>query len=140
VKPPNSPIPQYNPNTSRIAQVAGITKGKSDELYLLSYKHYKEKECEISYLQKNRGKETLTVLKKIGSSSRDTIDSVGIDKLPIDRSGKYSNLYNGLPEDFDVIYEHKVQGDSRLFYHKAGNIFYIICIKNNHIEVGKHRK
>lgn len=135
-----SPIPQYDPTASRIAKVAGVAKGNPDEFYVLSYRYYNSKECEIGYLARNRGKETLEVLKKIGMSSQDTIDESGIDRFPVGNSGAYASLFNGLPDEFDVLYEHKIQGDSRLFYHRVGNRFYIICIKNNHIETKKHRR
>lgn len=137
------PVPQWKPQQDGVIPES-VTELKSekepeDEFFVLSYYYYNEKECEISSLEGKRGKATLEALKTIGRSTNKSLQNNHIDRFRVFAGGDYKYLFKKLPEDFDDLYEHKIQGESRLFYHIADNKFYIICIKNNHIPVGKHK-
>ncbi len=133
-----SPIPQWKPKTDQMSQVADIAVGSDEKCFQISFRYYKEKMCEISYLEKNRARETLKVLKTVGQSTINTLKDIKLDRLPVRAVGEYARLFKGLPPDFDV-FEHKTQGDSRLFYSSADNLFFVILIKNNHFDTSKNR-
>jgi hypothetical protein len=107
--------------------------------YFLSFKFYNEKLCEVDVLEKNRPKECIQVLKRISQTTIGNLKEKNIDRIPILNKGEYKKLYNGLTKEVE-IFEHKIQGDSRLFYFTAACDFFVLAITNNHLETGKTRR
>ena len=134
----SSPIPQWEPKHDVISKSADMPAGNEDQCFVLSFRYYSYKKCEIDFLEKNRAREALKVLKNVGKSTINTLRDNHIDKIPVSPNGEYSSLFKGLPPDFDV-FEHKIQGDSRLFYSYSDQVFYIVLIKNNHFDTSKTR-
>jgi len=135
------PTPSFK-DRGRLPESVAINPSQADDEalpYLISYEMYNDSECEIKDLLKNIARTALLDLRKIGNSTKKKLGENGIDYLPVSNSGAYTSLYNKLPPDVEIK-EHKISGDSRLFYTTSGRRFYIICIKNSHIETKKHRK
>jgi uncharacterized protein involved in propanediol utilization len=133
-------IPQSATNLLQGSIPQYVTQLKNqDEFYFLSFNHYNEKVCEIKLLQKNCPKECILVLKRISQSRIGSLKENNIDKFEISNCGDYQKLYNNLTKDVQ-IFEHKIQGESRLFYFIAASKFYVVAITNNHLETGKIRR
>lgn len=115
------------------------TLSKTHSCYLLSFKHYNEDVCEIKFLEKNRSKECIQALKRITHAELGKLKEKNIDQIPIAKAGEYKKLYNHLTMDVE-LFEHKVQGDSRIFYFTAAEECFIVAITNNHIETDKVRR
>jgi len=106
--------------------------------YLLSFKFYNEKLCEIDHLSKNIPKECIRVLKRASQSRVGDLQSKNIDEIPVRMSGEYKQLYNRLTMDVQ-IYEHKIQSTARLFYFVTTHEFNVVAITHKHFETDKKR-
>jgi len=113
---------------------------ESEQTYVIAFSHYNEDLCEIDNLEKNISKECLHDLKRISKSTIGGLAEKGIDRIRINKSGEYKKLYNKLPDPNIELFEHKIQGTSRLFYFTAKNKFCIVAIKNSHFETDKVRR
>jgi hypothetical protein len=107
--------------------------------YFLSFKFYNEKMCEVDLLEKNRPKECIKILKRISQTTIGNLKEKNIDKIPIENRGEYKKLYSSLPNEVEV-FEHKIQGDARLFYFTAASDFFVLAITNSHLETNKTRR
>ncbi len=111
--------------------------------FLISYQKYNKKLCEVDLLPKNCPVKVLHSLRKI---SQDIIEfkdfnSNGISSKPIKHAGEYKKLFNGLHDDVE-LYEHMLQGTSRMFYfiNEINKIIYIVAITQKHFETEKTRR
>jgi len=119
----------------------GARKNQTAEVsdtYVLSFKYYREDLCEIDFLEKNRPKECIRVFKRITQTKVGCLQTNNIDRISIKDSGDYKKLFRRLTDGIS-LYEHKVQGTSRIFYFTSLNHFYVVAITNNHYETDKHR-
>jgi len=138
-------------NKKRIAKNIQLHQNKSiptkatilsseDIAFTISYTQYNDKICEMKDLGGNRARAFLQLLRKMGkATSMQDFKSLNIDCYPVYYTGEYTKLFSGLPEDVELK-EHKIQIESRLFYHIVGSKVYIVCIKNSHLETDKQRK
>lgn len=132
------PSSAASPGFGRIStQAASLSY--QEQHYFLSFKFYNEKLCEVDVLEKNRPKECIQVLKRISQTTIGNLKQKNIDRIPIENKGEYKKLYNGLTNEVEV-FEHKIQGDARLFYFTAANDFFVLAITNNHLETNKTRR
>lgn len=136
-------IPQ--PDSSKVKpgaiprSVAEIHEEKERNL-IIDFRYYNNKLCEINSLSK-KAKNALTKLKIIGTSTRSTLDSNGIQLSPVSNSGDYKKLFNNLPAEFsDALKEHKFSGTCRIFCTLEGNKCNIVAITANHFELNKNRR
>lgn len=125
-----------NKISDRVAQLSDQLDEKSN--YVITYKFYKDDLCELDSLEKNRPKECLKILKRIGQTMLGKLHENNIDRLRIDNLGEYKKLFNKLTPD-TKIFEHKVQGTSRIFYFTRDYEFHIVAITNKHFETCKIR-
>lgn len=110
-----------------------------EQTYLLSFRHYRDDLCEVELLEKNRPKECIHVIKRVSRSKLGKLRDHNIDRIPIKNSGEYKKLFNRLTHDVE-LFEHKIQGTSRLFYFIAAHEFHIVAITNSHFETDKVRR
>lgn len=108
--------------------------------YLISFRYYNEKNCELRLLEKNKFRACIDVFKRVTQSKIGSLKEQNIDEIRISNAGQYKQLYNKLPHDDIQILEHKIQSTSRIFYFLSGPVFYITAIKNNHLETGKIKR
>lgn len=111
---------------------------EQNQTYLLSFKYYREDLCEIDLLEKNRPKECIQVLKRASQAKVGSLKECNVDRIRVNGSGAYKKLFYRIPEDTE-LFEHKVQGTSRIFYFTAMHYFYVVAITNNHYETDKIR-
>lgn len=105
------------------------------EPFLISFKFYKIKNCEIKHLQQSPAKKSLDCLIKMGNLDKiEGFAGKNIGTKPVENKGAYRFLYNGLSSDVEIR-EHLIGGSERLFYSVSigEKIVYIILIKNKHI-------
>ncbi|NGX32563.1 MAG: hypothetical protein K1060chlam4_00611 [Candidatus Anoxychlamydiales bacterium] len=112
--------------------------GDKNPNYVITFKKYNDKICQINDLIKNSPKECLHVFKRITHLLVGQLQENNIGKIPISKKGGYKILFNGLDEDVD-LYEHKIQGTARLFYFTAAHEFCVVAITANHLETNKNR-
>jgi len=115
-----------------------IRKDPEESFYLISFRYYRNDLCEIKDLLKNRGRAGLDALKKIGQSNFRTLHSNGINPLPVEKNGEYTKLFTQLPSPDVDMKEHKLQGESRIFFFLEDIKFNVIAITNSHFETRKH--
>lgn len=137
-KKPKIPSAASTANLGAILSQATTLK-THEQHYFLSFKFYNEKLCEVDVLEKNRPKECIKVLKRISQTSIGNLKEKNIDRIPVENRGEYKKLYNGLTNEVEV-FEHKIQGDARLFYFTAASDFFVLAITNNHLETNKTRR
>lgn len=117
-----------------------ISDDDEDKEFIISYKYYNDKQCEIKALIKNQARELLEVLRDIGrSTNTQTLSKFNIKYIPVREEGEYKKLFSKLPDDADLR-EHPIQSTSRLFYYIVRKIVYVVCITNAHFEIGKQRR
>lgn len=124
----NSKIPD------KVAQLLGL-----DRNYVISFKYYRDNLCEMKLLEKNKPKECLQILKRIGKTQIGKLAESNIDRIPIKNSGEYKKLFHQTTPDVQ-IFEHKVQNTSRIFYFTSAHEFHIVAITNSHLETEKTRR
>ncbi len=111
--------------------------------YVISFAKYNEKMCEISGLSKNKAKKALEIFKIIGTKICCEVDYQRhyVDRIPVRNEGEYKKLYHGLPEDVELK-EIKLQSDARIFYFdiEPERKFYVVAIRENHLETRKVRR
>lgn len=110
-----------------------------DKHYVISFKYYNDKLCEIDDLTKNSPKACLQLFKKITRTTLGNLRNENIDQLRIHNSGDYKRLFNSLTHEVD-LFEHKLQATSRIFYFISANEFHIVAITQNHLETDKTRR
>ncbi|MEI6144331.1 MAG: hypothetical protein WCP91_01890 [Candidatus Berkelbacteria bacterium] len=113
---------------------------KEASCFVISYRYYKDKLCEVRDLLKNCHLQVLQDLRTIGklSNFKDFYQN-GIGSDPIDNTNTYAELYDGLPE-FTKLKENGIQGTARLFYFTQERIFHIVAITNAHKETKKIKR
>ncbi len=122
-----------------VAQLPSLEDPES-EPFKLSFRHYKDKLCEINSLLKNAPKRLLMDLKKVGQLNNiSQFQQKGISIIGVTNAGAYKVLFNKLPPDIEMK-EHKIQGEQRLFYFIIKDIVHIVCIKSSHFDTDKKRK
>jgi len=111
--------------------------------YMISFAKYNGRMCEISELSKNKAKKALGVFKTIGTKICSEADyrKCCIGRIPVRYGGEYKKLYRGLPEDVELK-ETKLQDDARIFYFdiEPERKFYVVAIRENHLETKKVRR
>lgn len=93
----------------------------------------------MDLLEKNRPKVCLQIIKRIGQTVLGNLYKNNIDCLRIENAGEYKKFFNKLTPD-TKIFEHKLQGTSRIFYFTRGHEFHIVAITNSHLETDKVRR
>lgn len=136
----NKKVAQLRANNKIPDKVAQLSD-RSDQAsnYVITYKFYNESLCELDLLEKNRPKVCLQIIKRIGQTTLGQLHKNHIDCFRIENSGEYRKLFNKLTPD-TKIFEHKLQGTSRIFYFTRGHEFHIVAITNNHLETDKVRR
>ena len=111
--------------------------------YMISFARYNNRMCEISNLSGNKGRKAVETLKTIGTKIRSEADFQrnSIDRIPVCRDGAYKPLFNGLGEDIELK-EIKLQSSGRIFYFdiESERVFYVVAIRENHLETDKVRR
>lgn len=112
--------------------------------FMICYRHYNDKQCEVRDLQKNVHLRILQDFRTIGKlTSLKEFKNYNIDILSVNNTGEYKKIYSNLSPDIEIK-EHKLQGTARIFYFttidKVFNIFNIVAITNRHFETDKVRK
>ena len=141
MKKPNKQIPSTaaNVQAGKIPNEAGIISAQASH-YIISFRHYNDKLCELALLEKNKLKECIQVFKRVTQSKIGELQEQNIDQIRISGTGEYKKLFNKLPPNQDIqILEHKLQEKARIFYFLSGFIFNVTAITNNHLETDKTR-
>jgi len=140
-----SSIPNPSIETERVgilpSSVAEFRQQEDNEAnaFVVSYYYYNDDECEVESLIKNIARSALQDLRKIGSlSKRQDFARLGIGAKPVRNKNAYKSLFNRLPIDIDLL-QHKISGNSRMFYFLINQSFHLVAIKNSHIETDKVR-
>jgi len=112
--------------------------------YVISFAKYNKKMCEISALSKNKARKIVETFKIIGTKIRSEADfqKYSVDRIPVKCEGEYKKLYKGLGSDDIYLKEIKLQQDARIFYFdiEPEGRFYVIAIRENHLETKKVRR
>jgi len=134
-------VGQYKPGRIPEQSAFGPIKDDPEEkFYRISFRYYRNDLCQIKTLLKNRGREGLNAIKKIGQSTRRTLYQNGINFYPVQNNGAYSILFARLPSRDVELKEHKLQGESRIFFFlDEDDMFQVIAITDIHLETEKHR-
>lgn len=106
-----------------------------DRCYVISFKNYKKKKCELENLLPASYKKALKWFRDIGiATSYEEIRNIGRGK-PVKKGNEYTELFDRLPEDVEIK-EYKLAGANRIFYYidDAKRTIYCILIKNSHYE------
>lgn len=127
------------PEITTMSQDQDMPEGRP---YVISFAQYKDKLCEISFLQKSNAKKALNVLKNIGTKvcSKTDFNKNNLKIKKIINNGEYKRLYNSLSPDTEIS-EITLSDTSRIFYYdiESEKTLYIIAIKENHFETDKNR-
>ncbi|MBI3335486.1 MAG: hypothetical protein HY001_03230 [Candidatus Portnoybacteria bacterium] len=111
--------------------------------YVISFVKYNERMCEITELDRNKARKAVQTFKLIGTKIRSEADFQrhSVDRIPVHRKGEYKKLYRGISEDVDLK-EIKLQQDARIFYFdiEPDRTFYVVAIRQNHLETDKVRR
>ena len=111
--------------------------------YVISFAKYNERMCEIALLGGNKARKAVKTLKIVGTRIRSETDfqKCFVDRIPVRRDGEYKRLYRGLKDDI-CLKEIKLQQNARIFYFdiEPERIFYIVAIRENHLETKKVRR
>jgi len=111
--------------------------------YVISFAKYNEKMCEISGLGKNKAKKVLEILKTVGTKICSGTDYYKncIDRIGVHCKGEYKKLYRRIPEGVGLK-EIKLQGTARIFYFdiEPKRTFYVVAVRENHLETKKVRR
>ena len=138
-------IPKWFPKSSQEPIPESVAEPSFEEdpeakPFLISYFYYKDKECGLKNLLKNGPRKVLQDFRNIGQSTNITqFKQYNIDTNPVHNNGDYSKLYYGLPPDAELK-ENAIQGAERFFYFIIGRIFYLVAIKQVHLETNKVRR
>jgi len=133
-------VPQFKEGRIPEASASStIKKDPEEDTYLISFRYYRNDLCEIKDLIKNRGKAGLDAIKRIGQSTFRSLYNNGINFWPVENRGVYSKLFSKLPSPDIDMKEHKLQGESRIFFFIENVNFNIVAITNDHLETNKHR-
>jgi hypothetical protein len=126
-----------------VAELPQDTEAPEAIPYVISFARYNESMCEISELSSNKARKAIETLKIVGTKIRSEADfqRYYVDRIPIRREGEYKKLYRGLRDDIDLK-EIKLQQDARIFYFdiEPERIFYVVAIRQNHLETDKVRR
>lgn len=114
---------------------------REDSHYVISYKHYNDKECELNSVDRARMRKILVDYRKICKCDEvGQLIANGIDHKPVYCENDYKKIFKGLdPEQIDMR-EDVLGGSERLYYFITDNLFNIVCIKKKHLETNKVRR
>ncbi len=119
---------------SPIVAISDALKDYENKRVVFSFEIYNCNQCEIAKLDKTEAKKLTKELKKISSTLTKHFrhqDTSCIACKPIHNSGSYSVLFDGIPEDTDML-EVDYSGAGRVFGYIVNNIFNIVAIGKKH--------
>ncbi len=114
--------------------VSDALKDYENKRVVFSFEIYNNNQCEIAKLDKTEAKKLTKELKKISTTLTKHFghqSTSGIACKPISNSGNYSVLFDGIPEDTEML-EVDYSGAGRVFGYVVNNIFNIVAIGKNH--------
>lgn len=114
--------------------ISDTVKDFDNKKVSFSFEIYNNNQCEISKLDNKEAKKLTKKLKKISETRTKHFkhqDTSGIDCKPIHCSGSYEVLFDGIPEDIDML-EIDYSKAGRIFGYIVENIFNIVAIAKKH--------
>ena len=137
----NIPVPQWKPKEEPIPEeLAEISQDINPETnpYLISFKYYNNKECQIKNYLKNQGRKALLILKEVGCCRNlNELKNKGVDIITVENNNEYSKLFNRLSPEVEMR-EHKIQSTSRMFYFITDKQFNVVAFTNRHYQTNKY--
>ncbi|MBD3330641.1 hypothetical protein GF354_03885 [Candidatus Peregrinibacteria bacterium] len=139
------PDPKNYQKSTLIPKLSPINPNLDDietKQFLISFKHYNHKECEIKQLKQSPAKKALVVLKQVGSlTNLSEFRPKNIKTSLIKATGEYKKLFKTLPKSPDIdLLEFDIGSAERLFFFIVSQIFYLVAIKSTHLEYSKGRR
>lgn len=114
--------------------VSEALKDYENKRVVFSFEIYNNNQCELAKLDKTEAKKLTKELKKISTTLTKHFrhqSTSGIACKLINNSGNYSVLFDGIPEDTEML-EVDYSGAGRVFGYVVNNIFNIVAIGKNH--------
>lgn len=114
--------------------VSDSLKDYENKLVTFSFEIYNINQYEISKLNKQEAKKLTRELRKISSTPTKHFrhqNASGIACKSIYNSGSYTVLFDGIPEDVEML-EVDYSGAGRVFGYMVNNIFSIVAIGKKH--------
>jgi hypothetical protein len=108
-----------------------------DKEITLSFKGYKHNKCQIGKIQTTEAKKLTKMLERISETKTKHLlsrEESGIYCGSVKNSGKYTDIYKGIPNDVEVLEIHYDNG-GRIFGFLVHNIFKIILILKKHKKI-----
>jgi hypothetical protein len=158
--PPLPPSSDGGLIPSRVSLLPKEVEAPESEPYTLSFKHYNEKECELSGGAMDvYALAALKALKNIGMHvpTNGGLPSFGIATERVFNSHGYASLFKGIDDPEVDMREAKLEGkqrmvdwhgrgkkqrteilrNGRIFFYPIGRMLYLVAFRANHYETGK---
>lgn len=119
---------------SPIVAISDTLKDYENKRVVFSFEIYNSNQCEIAKLDKTEAKKLTKELKKISTTLTKHFrhqSTSAIACKPIHKSGSYIVLFDGIPEDTEML-EVDYSGTGRVFGYIVNNIFNIVAIGKVH--------
>lgn len=101
---------------SDVAEAIPKEEKEAEQLFVISYKYYSHKLCQMRELERSRLRNALATLATVGGLyTVGQFQNEKIGTIGIERKGEYQKLYRGLDNSIEIK-EHEIGGSSRLFY------------------------
>lgn len=123
-----------NEKISPTVAVSQALKDYENKRIVFSFEIYNSTQCEIAKLDKTEAKKLTKELKKISNTLTKHFRHQSTSSIackPIHMSGSYSVLFDGIPEDTEML-EVDYSGAGRVFGYVVNNIFNIVAIGKKH--------
>lgn len=101
--------------------------------YKLIFEYYDHARCEIDRLSKSDIKQVINTFAKVTKYDPTNISKIcRPDPVKRTKTGNYANLFNNLPDDFDVLMELDFNGAGRIFVHLTGLMCCVVAVAHEH--------
>lgn len=119
---------------SQVVAVSDALKDFENERVTFSFEPYNSNQCELSKIDKAEAKKLAKELRKISTTltkhfRHQHVSSIACKSLS--NSGNYSVLFDGLPEDTELL-EVDYSGAGRIFGFMVESIFNVVAIAKVH--------
>ena len=103
---------------------------------VLSFEQYNQRQCGLAKIAKTEAKHLTAELKKISETAAKHFRHEQISRIackPVYGSGNYAPLFNGLPEDAELL-EVNYTKAGRVFGYMVQNVFNVVAVAKEHLK------